>query len=62
LARIPKLGALTIVLVNDIAVTKGECKHEVTDGSLVEERITEIGTVIYRKTSMSNIDGRDHIF
>ena len=49
LARIPKLGALTIVLVNDIAVTKGECKHAVTDGRLAEDRITEIGAVISAK-------------
>ena len=37
LAPIPKLGARTIVWVDDIAVTKGECKHAVTDGSLAEE-------------------------
>ena len=49
LARIPKLGARTIVWVDDIAVTKGECKHDVTDGSLAEDRITEIGTVISGK-------------
>jgi len=62
LAPIQKLGARTIVWVDDIAVTKGECKHAVTDGSLAEDRITEMGTVIYRKTSRSNIDGRDHTF
>ena len=49
LAPIPKLGAWTIVWVDDIAVTKGECKHAVTDGSLAEDRITEIGTVISGK-------------
>ena len=49
LAPIPKLGARTIVWVDDIAVTKGECKHAVTDGSLAEDRITEIGTVISGK-------------
>ena len=49
LARIPKLGTRTIVWVDDIAVTKGECKHDVTDGSLAEDRITEIGTVISGK-------------
>ena len=37
LAPIPKLGAWTIVWVDDIAVTKGECKHAVTDGILAEE-------------------------
>jgi len=49
LAPIPKLGARTIVWVVDNAVTKGECKHAVTDGSLAEDRITEIGTVISGK-------------
>ena len=49
LARIPKLGTRTIVWVDDIAVTKGECKHDVTDGSLAEDRITKIGTVISGK-------------
>ena len=50
LARIPKLGAQTIVVwVDDIAVTKDECKHDVTYGSLAEDRITEIGTVISGK-------------
>ncbi len=49
LARIPKLGARTIVWVDDIAVTKGECKHDVSYGSLAEDRITEIGTVISGK-------------
>ena len=49
LAPIPKLGARTIVWVDDIAVTKGECKHAVTDGSLAEDRITEMGTVISGK-------------
>ena len=49
LAPIPKLGARTIVWVDDIAVTKGECKHAVTDGSLAEDRITEIGAVISGK-------------
>ena len=49
LAPIPKLGARTIVWVDDIAFTKGECKHAVTDGSLVEDRITEIGAVISGK-------------
>ena len=48
-ARIPELGARSIVWVDDIAVTKGECKHEVTDGSLAEDRNTEIGTVISGK-------------
>ena len=48
-ARIPKLGARSIVWVVDNAVTKGECKHDVTDGSLAEDRITEIGTVISGK-------------
>ena len=37
LAPIPKLGTRTIVWVDDIAVTKGECKHAVSDGSLAEE-------------------------
>ena len=49
LARISKLGARSIVWVDDIAVTKGECKHDVTDGSLAEDRINEIGTVISGK-------------
>ena len=49
LARIPKLGARTIVWVDDIAFTKGKCKHAVTDGSLAEDRITEIGAVISGK-------------
>ena len=49
LAPIPKLGARSIVWVDDIAVTKGECKHAVTDGSLAEDRITEISTVISGK-------------
>ena len=49
LARIPKLGARTIVWVDDIAVTNGECKHDVTDVSLAEDRTTEIGTVISGK-------------
>ena len=49
LAPIPKLGARTIVWVDDIAFTKGECKHAVTDGSLAEDRITEIGAVISGK-------------
>ena len=62
LAPIPKLGARTIVCVDDIAVTKGECKHAVTDGSLAEDRITKMDTVIYRKTSRYNIDGRCRTF
>ena len=62
LAPIPKIGALTIIWVDEIAVTKGECKHAVTDGSFAEDLITEIGTVIYQKTSMSNIDGRCRTF
>ena len=49
LASIPKLGTRTIVWVDVIAVTKGECKQDVTDGSLAEDRITEIGTVISGK-------------
>ena len=49
LARISKLGARSIVWVDDIAVTKGECKHDVAYGSLAEDRITEIGTVISGK-------------
>ena len=49
LARIPKLGTRTIVWVDVIAVTKGECKHDVTYGSLAEDRTTEIGTVISGK-------------
>ena len=49
LARIPKLGASSIVWVVDNTVTKGECKPDVTDGSLAEDRITEIGTVISGK-------------
>ena len=49
LARIPKLGARTFVWVDDIAVTKGEYKHDVAYGSLAEDRITEIGTVISGK-------------
>ena len=49
LARIPKLGTRTIVWVDDIAVTKGECKHDVAYGSLAEDRIIEIGTVISGK-------------
>ena len=48
-ARIPTLGARSIVWVVDNTVTKGECKHDVTDGSLAEDRITEIGTVISGK-------------
>jgi len=31
------------------AVTKGECMHAVSDCSLAEDRITEIGTVISGK-------------
>ena len=49
LARISKLSARTHCLRLYNAVTKGECKHDVTDGSLAEDRITEIGTVISGK-------------
>ena len=49
LTRNSKLSERTIVWVDDIAVTKGECKHAVTDCSLAEDRITEIGTVISGK-------------